>query len=62
MGLVKIARQTLFRTVVIAVGTTVMSFAVGERGWAQLKIQQKKVGICRQAAEWCQWGWWIKIY
>lgn len=27
-------------------------FAVGERRWVQFQIQERKMGICSQGAEW----------
>ena len=39
-------------TLEIGIRTTQWSFAVGERDWSQLQIQQGKVGTCSQGVGW----------
>lgn len=52
--------QNLCKTIMMGVGTTEWGFAVGERDWAQLQIQQQKVGLHNQGAGGVSDGKWLR--
>lgn len=55
MTLVKMVKQTLFRTIVIGIETTVTAFAGGGREWAQFQIE-RNLEIYSQGTEWAGEG------